>query len=136
MYGCVSAREERQPAHAPSIVRLVSGLSRSLHVAARRRLDGLDRARLLANVQGALADGAYFFVSTMCGDITQPALRDCFDPATRCQVVDGVAYRYIGDATEILDELRTAGFEIVRSTVCTRTDDNDQDNLWAIARKS
>jgi len=97
---------------------------------------GADRTRLLANVRGALADGGSFFVSTMCGEITQPSLRACFDPATRCQVVDGIAYRFIGDSDEILAELHTAGFDVVRSTVCLRKDESDQDNLWAIARKS
>ena len=96
---------------------------------------GDDRARMLANVRGALVPGGSLFVATMCGEITIPALRALFDPVTRCQVVDGVAYRFIGDSAEILDELRAAGFEIVRSTICPRKDDDDQDNLWAIARK-
>ncbi|HUS27675.1 MAG TPA: methyltransferase domain-containing protein [Kofleriaceae bacterium] len=96
---------------------------------------GDDRARFLANVRNALAPGGSFFVATMCGEITLPKLRASFDPATRCQVVDGIAYRYIGDASEILDEVRAAGFEVVASTINARKDDNDQDNLWAIARK-
>jgi len=95
---------------------------------------GDDRARMLANVRGALASGGTFFVATMCGEITQPKLRACFDPITRCQVVDGIAYRYIGDPDELLDELRTAGFEIVCSTINRRKNDDDQDNLWVIAR--
>lgn len=96
---------------------------------------GDDRARLLANVRRALVPGGHFFVSTMCGEVTLPALRACFDPVTRCQVVDGVARRFIGDAGEILEELRSAGFEIVRSMIDLRDDADDQDNLWAIARK-
>jgi SAM-dependent methyltransferase len=95
---------------------------------------GDDRARMLANVRGALVPGGKFFVATMCGEITLPKLRACFDPVTRCQVVDGIAYRYIGDPDEILDELRTAGFEIVCSTIDRRKSDDDQDNLWVIAR--
>ena len=96
---------------------------------------GDDRARMLANVRAALVPNGDFFISTMCGEITLPELRATFDPVTRCQVVDGVAYRFIGDADELLDELRTAGFEIVRSTIHRRKDDNDQDNLWALTRK-
>lgn len=95
---------------------------------------GEDRARLLANVRRALAPAGSFFVATMCGDVTIPALRACFDPATRCQVVGGVAYRFIGDAEEILEELRAAGFTIERSMVVPRKDEDDQDHLWAIAR--
>lgn len=96
---------------------------------------GDDRARMLANVRGALVPGGCLFVATMCGEITLPALRACFDPGTRCQVVDGISYRFIGDAEEILGELRASGFEIVCSTICRRKDDDDQDHLWAIARK-
>ncbi len=95
---------------------------------------GDDRARMLANVHRALVPGGSLFVATMCGDITIPELRACFDPVTRCQIVDGVAYRFIGEADELLDELRAAGFEIAHSTICPRKGDNDQDNLWAIAR--
>ncbi|HEX7701155.1 MAG TPA: class I SAM-dependent methyltransferase, partial [Kofleriaceae bacterium] len=54
---------------------------------------GDDRSRMLANVRGALVPGGSLFVATMCGEITLPKLRACFDPITRCQVVDGVAYR-------------------------------------------
>jgi len=96
---------------------------------------GDDRARMLANVHRALVPGGSFFVATMCGEITIPALRACFDPVTRCQVVDGIAYRFIGDADELLGELRGAGFEIVCSTIKRRKGDDDQDDLWAIARK-
>lgn len=95
---------------------------------------GADRARVLANIRRAIVPGGALFVSTMCGEITIPELRACFDPITRCQIVDGVAYRFIGDAGEILDELRAAGFSIVASTICPRTDENDQDHLWAVAR--
>ena len=93
---------------------------------------GDDRARLLANVRGALAPGGRFIVSTMCGPITIPALRACFDEATRCQIVDGVAYRYIGDADDILAELRAAGLSVDVSMVQARESDDDQDHLWVV----
>jgi hypothetical protein len=96
---------------------------------------GTDRQRLLANVRGALAPGGQLFVSTMCGAITIPALRATFDPLTHCQVVDGIARRYIGDANDILSELRAAGFDVVRSTICERTSDDDQDHLWVAAKR-
>jgi hypothetical protein len=90
---------------------------------------------MLANVRNALVPGGRFFISTMCGEITSAPLRACFDPITRCQVVDGVAYRYIGDPEQILEELRGAGFEISCSTISHRKSDDDQDNLWAVARR-
>jgi SAM-dependent methyltransferase len=93
---------------------------------------GEDRARVLANARAALVPGGRFFVSTMCGPVTIPPLLAQFDPTTRCQVVDGVAYRYIGEPEDILDELRDAGLEVLRSTISPRKDDDDQDNLWAL----
>lgn len=97
---------------------------------------GDDRATLLANVRAALPPRGHFFVSTMCGEVTIPALRACFDPVARCQVVGGVARRFIGDAGEILEELRAAGFDVISSTIDPRDDLNDQDNLWALVRKA
>lgn len=95
---------------------------------------GADRARVLANVRGALAPGGHFILATMCGAVTIPALRECFDPVSRCQVVDGVAYRYIGEAESLLDELRAAGFEVVASRLRRReSEEDDQDHLWAVA---
>ena len=93
---------------------------------------GKDRQQLLGNVRNALAANGTFFVSTMCGEITHPPLRATFDPASRCQIVGGIARRFIGDAGELLDELRTAGFEVVRSTIRHRENAEDQDHLWAL----
>lgn len=97
---------------------------------------GEDRARLLEHVREALVPGGCFFVSTMCGEVTLPALQACFDPVTRTQVVDGVAYRFIGEPGELLEELRTAGFEVVRSRIEVRQSVDDQDHLWALVRSS
>jgi hypothetical protein len=71
----------------------------------------------------------------MCGEITLAGLRACFDPLTRCQVVDGIARRYIGAPDDLLEELRAASFELVRWTINPRKNDDDQDHLWAIARR-
>jgi SAM-dependent methyltransferase len=95
---------------------------------------GDDRARLFANVHRALAPDGRFFVATMCGEITNPKLRATYDPVTRCQVVEGIAYRYIGDAAALLDELRGAGFAITCWKIDERKRADDQDNLWAIAQ--
>jgi SAM-dependent methyltransferase len=94
---------------------------------------GDDRARVLDNVRFRLARGGVLVVATMCGEVTSPALAACFDTASRCQVVDGIARRYIGDAEAILDELRAAGYAVMRSTVLPRLDERDQDVLLAIA---
>ena len=96
---------------------------------------GEDRQRLLTNVHNALAARGRFFVSTMCGEITHPPLRATFDPVSRCQIAFGIARRFIGDANELLEELRAAGFEIVRWEIRERESAEDQDHLWALAAK-
>jgi SAM-dependent methyltransferase len=95
---------------------------------------GPDRARLLANVRAKLRPGGVLLVATMCGAITSPEIAACFDPISRCQIVDGVARRYIGEPDAILDELRAAGFAVERSLVLPRPHDRDQDELLAVAR--
>lgn len=97
---------------------------------------GPDRPRVLANVRGALVPNGRLFVSTMCGPVTIPALRATFDPDTRCQVVGGIARRFIGAPEEILRELEASGFEVLRSTVDVRVSDDHQDNLWALCRRA
>lgn len=69
----------------------------------------------------------------MCGAVTIPELKARFDAASRCQIVDAITRRYIGEPDALLDELRAAGFAITGSTVHARRDDDDQDHLWAIA---
>lgn len=95
---------------------------------------GADRARLLANARRVLRPGGVLVVATMCGPITHPELAACFDPVSRCQVVDGIARRYIGERDALLGELRAAGYSIERSTVLPRRHDRDQDVLLAAAR--
>ena len=54
----------------------------------------------------------------------------------RCQVVGGIARRFIGAPEEILRELEASGFEVLRSTVDVRVSDDHQDNLWALCRRA
>lgn len=95
---------------------------------------GADRARVLANVRAKLRPEGVLLVSTMCGAITSPELVACFDPVSRCQVVDGIARRYIGEPDAILEELRAAGYVVERSIVLPRLHERDQDALLALAR--
>ncbi|MFT3697820.1 MAG: class I SAM-dependent methyltransferase [Kofleriaceae bacterium] len=96
---------------------------------------GDDRARLLANIHAALRPGGVFIASTMCGPIHNPKLLAQFDPATRCQIVDGVSYRYIGDADAILAELRAANFTIADFHIEPRKHPDDQDHLITFATR-
>ena len=47
----------------------------------------------------------------------------------------GLVARSVGSTEALAAELRAAGFEIAASTIDVRKTDDDQDNLWAVARK-
>ena len=96
---------------------------------------GNDRPALLRSVARSLRPGGVFLVITMCGQPRSPRLRVRFDQATRC-VSDGVvAERYIGDAKQLLDELRAARFGVPYHRVVAGSDETgDQDLLLAVAR--
>ncbi len=94
---------------------------------------GEDRARVLASARRVLVEGGLLHVATMCGPVAAAQLVETFDPASRCQVVEGVARRFIGDPEEILAEIRAAGFRVLRSRVQPRAGADEQDMLWANA---
>ena len=69
-------------------------------------------------------------MGTMCGDLPEG-----FDPETRCQIVSGVACRYIGLPEDILDEVRAADLDILHWEVRPRKDERDVDTLLIDATK-
>ena len=98
-------------------------------------LIGADRATTLASIYRVLQPGGGFLVQCMCGEVMEesPAFKD-FDPVSRCSISPkGIATRYIGSATDILQELTAAGFAIAHSDVVPRIGPEDQDDLVAIA---
>ena len=79
---------------------------------------GKDREQCLKSVYRVLKPGGFFHVRTMCGEIQDEETRKTFDPVSRCLIRQGdIAYRYIGLAEDILDEIRTAGFNILHSEI-------------------
>jgi 2-polyprenyl-3-methyl-5-hydroxy-6-metoxy-1,4-benzoquinol methylase len=97
---------------------------------------GNDRRRFLESAYRVLKPGGIFIVNTMCGEITTKRLSEGFDPKTRCQLHDGIAYRYIGVAEDIVNEIRIAGFSLLQWEVKGAKDDDDQDNLLVNAIKN
>jgi SAM-dependent methyltransferase len=74
---------------------------------------GADRGAFLANAFRLLKPGGAFCLHTMCGDPTNDAIREQFDPATRCLMRGDLATRYLGLPEAIIDEVLAAGFRII-----------------------
>jgi SAM-dependent methyltransferase len=74
---------------------------------------GADRAKLFANVGRVLKTGGYFLVDTMCfSELTLEF--EHFDLDSKCTIYpDGTATRYIGKEDDIINELESAGFNIL-----------------------
>lgn len=94
---------------------------------------GADRPKVLAAARRVLCSAGTFIVRTMC-DPSPENPPPNFDFATHCCVTRGFATRYIGLAASILDELKAAGFEVVRADVTGEPGGTNAD-LEAIALK-
>ncbi|MBI4726454.1 class I SAM-dependent methyltransferase [candidate division TA06 bacterium] len=90
---------------------------------------GDDRAEVLKETYRVLKPGGLFFCSTMCGELKDPESKPFFNPENRCIMSrDGqIATRYIGLPEDILCEIKTAGFKIVKSKVENSKDFISQD---------
>ncbi|MBE9136956.1 class I SAM-dependent methyltransferase [Nodosilinea sp. LEGE 07088] len=106
--------------------------SRCLHC-----IIGPDRAHTLANIYRVLKPSGGFLIQSMCGEVMEDSpMRPTFDPNSCCTMNDqGIATRYIGSASVILEELTTAGFSIDNWHVVPREGPHDQDDLVALAVK-
>ena len=98
---------------------------------------GPDRAATLASVYRVLQPGGGILVQCMCGEVMDKSpMKANFDPVSCCLINwGGIATRYIGSATSILEELTAAGFAIAYSEIIPRHSPDDQDDLVAIAMK-
>ena len=85
-------------------------------------LIGEDRRKFLAGVVRALKSRGYFMVRSIVWPV---ASTDdvVVDPRTKIGYVDGVPWRFYPDVDELLDELRTSGFEIMDSALTLTLDD-------------
>ncbi len=96
---------------------------------------GEDRHKFLAAARRVLKPGGLLHVNTMCGENFMRRFPEQSDPATRCQVINGIALRYFGRAEDTVAEVSAAGFEIVQAAVVPRPDDYSEDMLLIDARK-
>ena len=96
---------------------------------------GEDRAKTLAEVMRVLQPGGVFHIRTMCGDPVCAGLQRGFDPATRYQMHNEFALRYLGWPEEILAEIEAAGFDVAHFTLVPPPGGDDQHMLYIDAIK-
>ena len=95
---------------------------------------GEDRRIFLDNAYRVLKSSGYLIVMTMCGDPAEESTKKYFDPVSRNMIVDGIAGRYFGHPEDILREIQSAGFDIVKWKIEHDPADGQQD-LIAVCRK-
>jgi SAM-dependent methyltransferase len=79
---------------------------------------GADRAPVLDGVHRVLRPGGLFYVRCFAvEDLRSAECRERVDPATRVEVRDGVATRYVGRPSDIVAELEAHGFTILGSEI-------------------
>ncbi|MDP2807264.1 MAG: class I SAM-dependent methyltransferase, partial [bacterium] len=90
---------------------------------------GKDRAQMLKETYRVLKSGGLFYISTMCGEVKDPESKPYFNLENRCIMSrDGqIATRYIGLPADIIVEIESAGFKIVKSKIENSKDFISQD---------
>jgi ubiquinone/menaquinone biosynthesis C-methylase UbiE len=90
---------------------------------------GDDRAKMLKESYRVLKSGGLFYISTMCGEVKDPESKPYFNLENRCIMSrDGqIATRYVGLPEDIIREVVSAGFKIVKSKVENSKDYFSQD---------
>jgi ubiquinone/menaquinone biosynthesis C-methylase UbiE len=94
---------------------------------------GNDRKKLLSETLRVLKPGGIFFSETMCGEVKAEEWRKRFDESTRCLMIKDVAERYIGLPEDIVEEFKSAGFELISYEISP--DPDAQDDLRILAVK-
>ncbi|MBN2857078.1 MAG: class I SAM-dependent methyltransferase, partial [Candidatus Delongbacteria bacterium] len=97
---------------------------------------GDDRQTFLTEAFRVLKPNGFFFSETMCGEVRDPEVKKCFDPVSRCMIIDGISGRYIGEPEHILKEVAQAGFEIIRHIISPDPDAQDDLRVHATKAKS
>jgi len=97
---------------------------------------GRDRAVFFENALAHMKTQGLLCIDSMCGEPVSSELRRHFDAENRCVVHDGIAGRYLGLPEEILGEVEATGLEIVKHSVQTARDTDDQDSLRVLARRA
>jgi SAM-dependent methyltransferase len=96
---------------------------------------GEDRRSFLRNARRVLRPGGVLISEAICGEaVAVPEVGE-WDLRTRMLMVDGVAFRYLGRAAELEEEIRSAGFDVLHREVRTSMTGLSSDDLLTIAVK-
>lgn len=96
---------------------------------------GADRKLFFSEAKRIMKSGAILFIRTMCGDMPPDCSEDLlrmFDPASRCQVHDGIAGRYFGLSDSILNEITESGLQIAAHSSEDQEEGGQLLNVFAI----
>lgn len=97
---------------------------------------GEDRAKFLNSAYRVLKPNRLLHIAHMVGDlVVEESEIKRFDPETRIYYVRDLAYRYVPEPQNLLDEIRRTGFEIVESRLDGVESNEEQDTLLVNARK-
>jgi ubiquinone/menaquinone biosynthesis C-methylase UbiE len=95
---------------------------------------GEDRRAFLRSARRVLRPSGCLIVKTMCGEPAVGWPREHFDPATRCVVrEDGLVVRYLGLASDVVQEVREAGLQVLNWQIVPARDAQDQDTVLVYA---
>jgi ubiquinone/menaquinone biosynthesis C-methylase UbiE len=95
---------------------------------------GSDRKVFLEEARRVLRATGTLLIMTMAGAFPKNFLGSgVLDEETRCQIIDGVATRYFGDAEPISAEVAAAGFQIRHTELVPRASESDSDMLLLVA---
>lgn len=95
---------------------------------------GDDRKLFFSEAKRIMKSKAILFIRTMCGDMPTNCsenLQRMFDPASRCQVHNGVAGRYFGLPTSILSEITESGLQIATHSIQDQKEGGQLLNVFA-----
>lgn len=93
---------------------------------------GEDRKKTFNEIHRVLVTNGIFYLSTMIGDPKREKAHFKFDPSTRCQIQNGIPYRYMAHENDLIAEVITAGFKIIEKKVSHNT---WWDHLSCLAQK-
>ncbi len=95
---------------------------------------GNDRNLMLENIFRILKPGGYVMFNTMCSPVFPEKLEN-YDAESKCTIHKDVATRYFGDTEFILNEIKTAGFEVIHQELQTCTSEKSVSYIVIEARK-
>ncbi len=94
---------------------------------------GQDRVRFFQEARRVLRPAGKMLILTMAGDASRVPMGGCYDPETRCQLVDGISTRYFGEAGAISHEVENAGFVVDYQELVARRHETETDHLLIVA---